>query len=159
VLDASVRAIDARNAFMMTQLLREVTRTGTAARAASLRRPDIAGKTGTTNDSLDAWFAGYQPDLVAVVWIGYDTPRKLGDRETGGGLALPVWMEYMATALKTIPPRSLPPPEGVTLHGSEWMYEEFGPGAGITSLGMEDQLPPQTPSEDERKSILDLFKR
>ena len=159
VFDASARAIDARNAFMMTQLLREVTRSGTAARASSLRRPDIAGKTGTTNDSLDAWFAGYQPDLVAVVWIGYDTPRKLGDRETGGGLALPVWMEYMSTALKTIPPRSLPPPEGVALHGSDWMYEEFGPGAGVASLGMEDQLPPQMPSEDERKSILDLFKR
>ena len=159
VFDASARVIDARNAFMMTQLLREVTRSGTAARASSLRRPDIAGKTGTTNDSLDAWFAGYQPDLVAVVWIGYDTPRKLGDRETGGGLALPVWMEYMSTALKTIPPRSLPPPEGVALHGSDWMYEEFGPGAGVASLGMEDQLPPQMPSEDERKSILDLFKR
>jgi penicillin-binding protein 1A len=158
-LDASMRVVDARNAFMMTQLLREVTRTGTAARASSLRRPDIAGKTGTTNDSLDAWFAGYQPDLVAVVWIGYDTPRKLGDRETGGGLALPVWMDYMAYALRTIAPRSLPPPEGVVLHGGEWSYEEFGPGAGVASLGMEDQLPPQTPSEDERKSILDLFKR
>ena len=159
VLDPSMRAIDARNAFMMTQLLREVTRSGTAAKAAALKRPDIDGKTGTTNDSLDAWFAGYQPDLVAVVWIGYDTPRKLGDRETGGGLALPVWMEYMGQALRTIPPRSLPPPEGVALHGGDWMYDEFGPGAGVTSLGMEDQLPPQAPSEDERKSILDLFKR
>jgi penicillin-binding protein 1A len=159
VLDPSMRVIDARNAFMMTQLLREVTRSGTAAKAAALKRPDIAGKTGTTNDSLDAWFAGYQPDLVAVVWIGYDTPRKLGDRETGGGLALPVWMEYMGQVLRTIPPRSLPPPEGVVLYGSDWMYQEFGPGAGVTSLGMEDQLPPQAPSEDERKSILDLFKR
>jgi len=158
-LEPSMRVIDARNAFVMTQLLREVTRTGTAAKAAALKRPDIAGKTGTTNDSLDAWFAGYQPDLVAVVWIGYDTPRKLGDRETGGGLALPVWMEYMGQVLRNIPPRSLPPPEGVVLYGNEWMYEEFGPGAGVTSLGMEDQLPPQTPSEDERKSILDLFKR
>ncbi|MBE7417288.1 MAG: penicillin-binding protein 1A [Ideonella sp.] len=159
VADPAMRAIDARNAFVMTQLLREVTRTGTAARAASLHRPDIAGKTGTTNDSLDAWFAGYQPDLVAIVWIGYDTPRKLGDRETGGGLALPVWMNYMSYALRSIPPRSLPPPEGVVLHGSDWMYEEFGPGAGVASLGMEDQLPPQAPTEDERKSILDLFKR
>ena len=158
-LDPSMRTLDARNAFLMTQLLREVTRSGTAAKALALKRPDIAGKTGTTNDSLDAWFAGYQPDLVAVCWIGYDTPRKLGDRETGGGLALPVWMEYMAQALKTVPPRSLPPPEGVMLHGSEWMYDEFGPGAGVTSLGMEDQLPPQAPTEDERKGILDLFKR
>jgi len=72
---------------------------------------------------------------------------------------LPVWMEYMGQVLRTIPPRSLPPPEGVVLHGSEWMYEEFGPGAGVTSLGMEDQLPPPAPSEDERKGILDLFRR
>lgn len=158
-LDGAPRAVDERNAFMMNQLLQEVTRSGTAARAQSLRRPDIAGKTGTTNDSMDAWFAGFQRNLVAVVWIGYDNPRKLGDRETGGGLALPVWMEYMAYALKGIPVQTLPPPPGVTLHGSDWMYEEFGPGAGVTSLGMEDPLPPQAPSEDERKGILDLFRR
>jgi penicillin-binding protein 1A len=158
VLDESMRVIDARNAFMMNQLLQEVTRSGTAARALSLRRPDIAGKTGTTNDSMDAWFAGYQRGLVAVVWIGYDTPRKLGDRETGGGLALPVWIEYMSHALRGVPVQTMAPPDGVTLHGSEWMYSEFGPGAGVASLGLEDQLP-QTPSEDERRSILDLFRR
>ena len=94
--DESVRAIDARNAFVMTSLLQEVTRSGTAARAqATLKRNDIYGKTGTTNDSMDAWFAGYHPTLAAVTWIGYDTPRKLGDRETGGGLSLPVWISYM----------------------------------------------------------------
>jgi penicillin-binding protein 1A len=96
--------IDARNAFVMTSLMQEVTRSGTAARAqATLRRPDIYGKTGTTNDSMDAWFAGYQQSLAAIVWIGYDTPRKLGDRETGGGLSLPVWIEYMSQALKGVP--------------------------------------------------------
>ena len=158
-LDESMRAIDARNAFMMNQLLQEVTRSGTAAKAQSLRRPDIAGKTGTTNDSMDAWFAGFQRGLVAVVWIGYDTPRKLGDRETGGGLALPVWIEYMTQAMKGVPVQTMPPPEGVMLYGSDWMYSEFGPGAGVTSLGMEDQLPPQSPTEDERKGILDLFRR
>ena len=85
----------------MNSLLQEVTRSGTAASAKrALGRGDIYGKTGTTNDSMDAWFAGYHPSLVAVVWIGYDTPRKLGDRETGGGLALPVWIEYMAHALE-----------------------------------------------------------
>jgi len=93
-----------------------------------------------------------------VVWIGYDTPRKLGDRETGGGLALPVWIEYMSQALRGVPVQTLPPPEGVTLHGADWMYAEFGPGAGVASLGLEDQLP-QTPTEDERKGILDLFRR
>ena len=97
-----MRVIDARNAFVMTDLLQEVTRSGTAARAqGTLKRNDIYGKTGTTNDSMDAWFAGWHPSLVAVVWIGYDTPRKLGDKETGGGLALPVWIEYMQYALKT----------------------------------------------------------
>ena len=97
-------SIDARNAFVMNTLLQEVTRSGTAASAKrALGRGDIYGKTGTTNDSMDAWFAGYHPSLVAVVWIGYDTPRKLGDRETGGGLALPVWIEYMAHALKGVP--------------------------------------------------------
>ena len=85
-LDESVRAIDARNAFIMKSLLQEVTRSGTAASAqAKLKRPDLYGKTGTTNDSMDAWFAGFQPSLAAITWIGYDTPRKLGDRETGGG--------------------------------------------------------------------------
>ena len=84
--DASQRVIPQRNAFVMTSMMQEVTRSGTAARAqASLKRSDIFGKTGTTNDAMDAWFAGYHPQLAAVVWIGYDTPRKLGDRETGGG--------------------------------------------------------------------------
>ena len=96
--------IDARNAFVMTSLLQEVTHIGTAAKAGrALKRPDIYGKTGTTNDSLDAWFAGWQKNIVAVVWIGYDNPRKLGDRETGGGLALPVWIDYMKTVLKGVP--------------------------------------------------------
>jgi penicillin-binding protein 1A len=156
--DQSMRAIDDRNAFLMTQLLQEVTRSGTGAKARALKRVDIAGKTGTTNDSMDAWFAGFQRSLVAVVWIGYDTPRKLGDRETGGGLALPVWMEYMGHALRGIPTQTMKPPEGVVLHGSNWTYEEFGPGAGVTSLGLEDQLP-QMPTDDERKGILDLFRR
>ena len=89
------RAVDARNIYVMDSLLRDVTKYGTAARAATLKRPDIAGKTGTTNDSHDAWFAGYGGGVVAVAWMGFDQPRPLGDRETGGGLALPIWMSYM----------------------------------------------------------------
>ena len=99
-----MRAIDARNAFIMNSLLQEVARSGTAAKAqATLKRPDLYGKTGTTNDSIDTWFAGFQPTLAAVVWMGYDTPRKLGDRETGGGLSLPIWISFMETALKGVP--------------------------------------------------------
>ncbi|PPE70261.1 penicillin-binding protein 1A [Caldimonas thermodepolymerans] len=156
--DESARVIDARNAFVMSSLLQEVTRSGTAARAqALLKRPDLYGKTGTTNDSMDAWFAGFQPTLVGVVWIGYDTPRKLGSRETGGGLALPIWISYMAHALKGVPVQEPSPPPGVVNIGGEWFYEEFSQGAGVASLGLEDQLP-VTPTEDERRSILDLFR-
>ena len=158
VIDESMRTLEARNAFVMNQLLGEVARSGTAAKVyATFKRMDLAGKTGTTNDSMDAWFAGYQPNLVAVVWIGYDTPRKLGDRETGGGLALPVWIEYMAHALKKLPVQPATVPEGLIQVEGDWMFDEFGPGAGVSSVGLDDKLP-QPPSETERKSILDLFR-
>jgi penicillin-binding protein 1A len=157
--DETQRTLSARNAFVMSTLLQEVTRSGTAARAqGTLKRPDLYGKTGTTNDSMDAWFAGYQPSLVAVVWIGYDNPRKLGDRETGGGLALPVWIELMQHALKGVPVQEVAPPPGVVQVGGYWTYEEFSQGQGINSVGLEDVVP-QAPSEEERSSILDLFRR
>lgn len=165
VLDDSVRAIDARNAFVMSSLLQEVTRSGTAASAqATLKRPDLYGKTGTTNDSMDAWFAGYQPTLTAVTWIGYDTPRKLGDRETGGGLSLPVWIEFMSHALKGVPVMEPPVPEGVVNSGGEWYFADFAPGSGISSLGNNDSgtaNQPQViplPAAEEKRQILDLFK-
>ena len=158
-LNESLRTIDARNAFVMTSLLQEVTRSGTAARAqALLKRPDVFGKTGTTNDSMDAWFAGWQRNLVAVVWMGYDNPRKLGDKETGGGLSLPVWIDFMGYALKGVPVEERSAPDGVVNLGGEWYYEEYAHGAGVTSLGLEDQLP-EVPNEEERNGILDLFRR
>ncbi|MBX3603926.1 MAG: penicillin-binding protein 1A [Piscinibacter sp.] len=158
-LDESMRVIDARNAFVMTSLLQEVTRSGTAARAqATLKRPDVYGKTGTTNDSNDAWFAGWQKEVVGVVWMGYDQPRKLGDRETGGGLALPVWIDYMSYALKGVPVAEPSPPAGVVNIGGEWYYDEYAHGSGVSSLGMEE-VPAVPPNEEERKSILDLFNR
>ncbi len=166
-LNDLVRAIDARNAFMMTNLLQEVTRSGTAAKSrVELKRDDIYGKTGTTNDSMDAWFAGYHLTLTAVTWIGYDTPRKLGDRETGGGLSLPVWIRFMEHALKGVATAELPVPEGVVNVGGEWYYEEFARGAGVSSLGLEDPgtvstpgaTAPPLPPADERRRILDLFR-
>jgi penicillin-binding protein 1A len=161
VLAENERAIEARNAFIMSSLLQEVTRSGTAARAqATLKRPDLYGKTGTTNDSMDAWFAGYQPTLAAVTWIGYDTPRKLGDRETGGGLSLPVWISFMETALKNVPVAELVAPEGVVHQGGEWYYEEYAKGSGISSLGLGDKPEAETipmPAAEEKKKILDLF--
>jgi penicillin-binding protein 1A len=161
VLDESQRTIEARNAFLMTNLLGEVTRTGTAARAqATLKRPDVYGKTGTTNDSMDAWFAGFQPTITAVTWIGYDTPRKLGDRETGGGLSLPVWISFMETALKGVAVIEPTAPEGITRVGGEWYFEEFIKSDGVTSVKPEDIADPAhvAPISDEKKKILELFK-
>jgi penicillin-binding protein 1A len=156
-------AIPPRNAFVMTSLLQEVTRSGTAARAqGTLRRPDIYGKTGTTNDAMDAWFAGYQPNLAAVVWVGYDTPRKLGDRETGGGLSLPVWISFMETALRGMPVSEPPVPEGLVNVGGDWVYEEYARGGGVSTLGTGQEgsgkSPNATPPGEERNRILDLFR-
>ena len=160
--DTSKRAIPQRNAFVMNNLLQEVTRSGTAARAqATLKRPDIYGKTGTTNDAMDAWFAGYHPQLAAVVWIGYDTPRKLGDRETGGGLSLPVWIKYMETALRNLPISEPKPAEGLVQSGGEWFYSEFSGNNGISSLGGNNDTSGQADAvqpQEERKRILDLFR-
>ena len=162
------RAIDARNAFVMDSLLQEVTRAGTAARAqATLKRPDLYGKTGTTNDSVDAWFAGFQPTLTAVTWIGYDQPRNLGSRETGGGLSLPIWISFMEKALKGVPVAETAVPPGVVNVGGEWFYEEYARNAGVANLGLNDggaaasgaapgQVAP--PAPEERNRILDLFR-
>ena len=162
--DESLRVIDARNAFMMESLLQSVTRFGTAASAqATMKRPDLYGKTGTTNDSMDAWFAGFQPTLTAITWIGYDTPHKLGDRETGGGLSLPVWIRFMEHALKNVPIMEPDAPEGVIHSGGEWFYDEYAKGAGISSLGLHDKAGTTSgvlalPPADEKKKILDLFR-
>jgi penicillin-binding protein 1A len=156
------RTIDARNAFVMTSLMQEVTRSGTAAKArVQLKRDDIYGKTGTTNDSHDAWFAGYSASVTAITWIGYDTPKSLGDKETGGGLSLPVWIGFMQTALKGIAASEPGVPEGVVNRGGEWTYDEFAKNAGISSLGLEankDAAPNKPTGEQEKKSILDLFR-
>ncbi len=165
VIDESIRVIDTRNAFIMSSLLQEVTRSGTAASAqGTLKRPDLFGKTGTTNDSMDAWFAGYQPTLVAVTWIGYDTPKNLGSRETGGGLSLPVWIDFMAHALKKVPVMEYAVPEGIVNVGGEWYFAEYAPGSGVSSLGMNHSADPARPeviplpAAEEKQKILDLFK-
>ncbi len=107
------RVIDPRNAWLMTSMMQDVTRSGTAARAGQLGRSDLAGKTGTTNDALDTWFAGYTPSLVAITWMGYDQPRSLGRRETGSQSALPIWMNFMGTALKGVPQKGWAKPDGI----------------------------------------------
>ncbi|MDO5653544.1 MAG: penicillin-binding transpeptidase domain-containing protein, partial [Brachymonas sp.] len=137
-LHEGMRAIPARNAFVMDALLNDVATRGTAARAtAELKRSDIYGKTGTTNDSKDAWFAGFQPTLVSVVWFGHDTPRNLGDRETGGGLSLPIWIRYMRTALNGVPVAPIKTaPAGVVQSGGNWTYTEYTGGRGVSRIGI-----------------------
>jgi penicillin-binding protein 1A len=172
-LEDAQRAIEPRNAFIMNSLLQEITRSGTAARAqATLKRSDLYGKTGTTNDSVDAWFVGYQPTLVAAAWVGYDSPRNLGSRETGGGLSLPIWISFMSQALKDVPVSPYLPPPGVINVGGEWYFEEFGPGNGVHGIGLQDPWPggldpaldpssaqaQPAPQVDDRRSILDLFR-
>ncbi len=129
------RVLDERTTFVMDSMLQEVTKTGTAARARSaLGRNDIAGKTGTTNDSHDAWFAGYNPRVSAVAWIGFDNPRSLGDRETGGGLALPVWINFMSVALRGVPEIPRKTPAGVSEFDGDWIIPEFAPLGGVRQL-------------------------
>jgi penicillin-binding protein 1A len=153
--DEANRAIDARNAFIMDSLLRDVVRKGTATSALRLRRGDLAGKTGTTNDAFDAWFAGYSPRLAAVAWVGYDQPRKLGERETGGGLALPIWINYMATALKGVPESPPIAPKGVESINGDWYFSDTRPGQGIASLGVvtEEGLGQGEPGERVRDQL------
>jgi penicillin-binding protein 1A len=117
--EGSLRAIDPRNAFIMDSMLRDVTIYGTGAKASvALKRQDLAGKTGTTNEYVDAWFCGYQMTVSACAWVGFDQPRKLGDKETGGAAALPIWIGYMGRALKNVPIQTQEAPEGLVTLGS-----------------------------------------
>jgi len=135
-LSEANRAIPARNAFMVNTLLRDVTLRGTAARAqATLGRNDLYGKTGTTNDAVDAWFAGFGPDAVAVGWVGYDEPASLGESETGGGLALPIWIEAMQRMLKGVPLQPLSMPTGVVSVANDWRYAEYSGGGHRDRIG------------------------
>ena len=111
--DEDLRVVDPRNAYLMDSMMRDVIRRGTATKALSLKRGDLAGKTGTTNDFVDAWFCGYQPNLVAIAWIGFDQPKKLGNGETGGAAALPIWIGYMEKALRGVPETEKELPEGL----------------------------------------------
>lgn len=141
--------IDPRNAFLMTNMMQDVVERGTATRAKQLSRTDLAGKTGTTNDHIDAWFCGYQADLVAVVWIGFDNPRSLGDNETGGRAALPIWMNYMGKVLHNIPMAIYTPPRGVTMariNPATGLRESHGT---MEEYFLQEQLPPEVGRDDD----------
>jgi penicillin-binding protein 1A len=160
------RVVDERNAFLMTTLMRDVVRYGTAATAMRLGRQDLAGKTGTTNDHIDAWFAGFNGSLVAISWIGFDTPSNLGPNETGSQAALPIWMAYAGKVLKNVPETEFPQPPGVVAvninpttglrepSGAsktvEWFYQESQPPVGDDSSFARDS---NRPPEEVRNQI------
>ncbi len=178
--DEIARAIDPRNAFIMNTMLRDVVRSGTGYRAGQrLGRSDLAGKTGTTNDAMDGWFAGYGRDVVAVAWMGYDKPRSLGSREFGGTLALPIWVDYMRTALRGKAEIQSAVPPGLAQVDDDWMYDEYVNGDSITSLDIDEQksfwermfeiipntepqlqTPPAniTPEDKEKKRLEELYR-
>ena len=128
------RVIDERNAFLIDSMLKDVVRAGTGVKAMALKRSDLAGKTGTTNDSVDAWFAGYQAKIVGIAWMGFDQPKNMGNRETGGGLSLPIWMGFMQTALKNIPMEERPVPNGIIQANGDYYYVENPPSGDSTQI-------------------------
>jgi penicillin-binding protein 1A len=165
------RVIDPRNAFIMTSLLHDVTVYGTAARVhTELKRNDLSGKTGTTNDMVDAWFCGYNSGLVAVAWIGFDQPRTLGNNETGSAAALPMWINYMAKVLKGVPEKPREPPEGLVQlrinpdtglrddasNLSDWFFSEYTPRRSEDSLApvaVDGAAAPTAPPRDVRNQL------
>jgi penicillin-binding protein 1A len=163
------RVIDPRNAFIMTTLLHDVTVYGTAARVnvEFKGRKDLAGKTGTTNDMVDAWFCGYTPSIVGIAWIGYDQPRTLGNNETGSAAALPIWISYMSKILKSVPEKVMEPPEGVvsvrinpetglrddSSSVSDWFLNEYTPRRSEDSLAPVSAPGIPTPTRDVRDQL------
>ena len=164
--ETAERVIDARNAFIMSSIMRDVVRMGTGARAMKLGRNDLAGKTGTTNDFIDAWFCGYNASLVAVSWIGFDTPQTLGRNETGASAALPIWMAYMGVALQGVPEQLFSPPPGVMTArvDPDTGFRVADGQAGITDFFYQEFQPPESavasavlgsdhPAEDVRNQL------
>nr|WP_315482582.1 PBP1A family penicillin-binding protein [uncultured Undibacterium sp.] len=135
------RVLDSRNAFVVDSMMREVVRSGTGAAAMQkLGRRDLAGKTGTTNDAIDGWFAGYSGNIVAVSWMGFDDPKSLGGREFGSTVALPIWIDAMRHALKGKPEFIRQAPENLIFSNGKWMYAEYENGAGVKTLDIEEPL-------------------
>ncbi|WP_293775811.1 penicillin-binding protein 1A [uncultured Oxalicibacterium sp.] len=177
--DETIRAISPRNAFVTDSMMRDVVRSGTGYLAGQrLGRSDLAGKTGTTNDAMDGWFAGYGRDIVGVAWMGYDKPRSLGGREFGSTLALPIWTDYMRTALRGKPEMSPVVPPGLVRAEDDWMYSDYvdSPNA-VRSLDVDEEKsfwerfftpsqdsqpqtapPPNSPEERQQKRMDDLYR-
>jgi len=141
-------------------MMRDVVRYGTAARAMSLGRNDLGGKTGTTNDHYDAWFAGFSSTQIGIAWIGFDNPADLGNNETGGQAALPIWMHYMARSMKGVKEREFSVPAGIASISigdnkdgkpmSEYVYSENIGNAGDGPAALREA---NKPSEEVKNQI------
>ncbi|HEX2238798.1 MAG TPA: penicillin-binding protein 1A [Gammaproteobacteria bacterium] len=149
------RVISAANAYQMVSMMKDVIRHGTGTKALVLSRNDLAGKTGTTDDLHDAWFSGYNANLVTTVWVGFDRPRSLGINEVGGVAALPIWIDFMRVALKGQPERSMPQPEGmitVRIDPQTGLLANADTKDGIFETFRADQIPKREALEPERVS-------
>ncbi len=138
----ATQIIDPRNAFLMNSMMQDVIQRGTATAAKQLKRNDLAGKTGTTSNFIDAWFCGYQKDLITVAWVGFDEPRSLGKNETGGKVALPIWINYMEKALKQVPVATYATPKGIVtakINPATGLRETTG---GMSEYFFQEHLPP-----------------
>ncbi len=138
----ATQIIDPRNAFLMNSMMQDVIQRGTATAAKQLKRSDLAGKTGTTSNFIDAWFCGYQKDLITVAWVGFDEPKSLGKNETGGKVALPIWINYMEKALKQVPVTTYTPPKGIVtarINPATGLRESAG---GMNEYFFQEHLPP-----------------
>lgn len=155
--EGAEQVIDVRNAYTMVSMMQDVVKHGTAIRAMQLGRQDLAGKTGTTSDSIDAWFCGFQPTIVGISWMGFDQPHSLGDKETGGGAALPIWMSYMEKVLKNVPQAEYSMPDNMVAarinesghrdesgERVEYFYQENVPGGQATPPAVEAGKPADT---------------
>lgn len=138
--DSPKRAISEQNAFIMTSIMQDVITDGTGRKALALKRNDIAGKTGTTNDQKDAWFSGFSPDVVTTVWVGFDQPKTMGRFETGGRAALPIWIDFMEQALISYPEKPMPIPDGM-------VRVQINPNTG------------EAAHEDETGTLYEVFRR
>lgn len=137
--EADSLAIPARNAFLVNSMLLDVTRAGGTAALAqrTLQRGDLHGKTGTTNDAVDAWFAGFHPSVAAVAWVGFDEPRSLGEQASGSALALPIWIGFMDKALAGVPEATPVAPDGLVRVGDDWRYAEWAQGGQVARIGID----------------------
>jgi penicillin-binding protein 1A len=158
--------LPATDAYILNSMLRDVIDHGTAVRAKSLGRADLAGKTGTTNDERDAWFAGFNSHLLATAWVGFDQPQSLGKGETGARAALPIWMNFMSAILPELPVGSPPAPAGLVAlridrhsgqrtvdSGPDTLFEWFSADRLPAILATQTSAPDDTPTPAQESNL------